>query len=107
VARGRDCTRRRVRTGRSQADPSSKTGRCTLALVTDRRGYEVLATNLHRLAFEQGLTLEMIAQAAGITVERLQAILTGEFDPDLELVDRIAKALGITAAALITDPGYN
>ncbi len=75
--------------------------------MTKRRGFEVLATNLHRLAFEQGLTLDEIARAAGISLERLQAILTGEFDPDLDLVDRIAQALGITASALIAEPEYN
>jgi transcriptional regulator with XRE-family HTH domain len=77
--------------------------RGTLALVTDRRGYEVLAANLHRLAFEQGLTLQAIAQAAGIPLERLQAILTGEFDPEIELVNRIGQAVGVTASELIAD----
>jgi transcriptional regulator with XRE-family HTH domain len=71
--------------------------------VTDRRGYEVLAANLHRLAAEQGLTLEQIAQAVGIPLERLQAILTGEFDPELELVNRIGRAVGVTASELIAD----
>jgi transcriptional regulator with XRE-family HTH domain len=75
--------------------------------VTDRRGYEVLAANLHRLAFEQGLTLEAVASAVGISLERLQAILTGEFDPDLELVNRIGQTLGVTASELITDHEYN
>jgi hypothetical protein len=42
-----------------------------LALVTDRRGYEVLAANLHRLAFERGLTLDDIARAVGISLEQL------------------------------------
>lgn len=80
---------------------------CTIPLVTDRRGFEVLASNLHRLAFEQSLTLDAIAQAAGITTAQLQAILTGSLDPDLELVDRIAKALGVTASELIDEPTYN
>ena len=80
---------------------------CTLANVTDRRAFEVLAANLHRLAFEQGLTLAAIAQAVGISLERLQAILTGEFDPDLDLVNRIGLAVGVTASELITDHEYN
>jgi transcriptional regulator with XRE-family HTH domain len=77
--------------------------------VTERRAYEVLAANLHRLAAEQDLTLEAIAQAVGIPLERLQAILTGEFDPDLELVNRIGQAVGVTASELIADqePNYN
>jgi transcriptional regulator with XRE-family HTH domain len=78
-----------------------------LALVTDRRGYEVLAANLHRLAFERGLTLDDIARAVGISLEQLQAILTGEFDPELELVNRIGLAVGVTASELIADHEYN
>ncbi|MFV8750341.1 helix-turn-helix domain-containing protein [Nannocystaceae bacterium ST9] len=75
--------------------------------MSDRRGFEVLAANLHRLAFEQGLTLDAIARAAGISPERLQAILTGEFDPDLELVNRIGQAVGVTASELLVDHEYN
>lgn len=75
--------------------------------MTDRRGFEVLASNLHRLAFEQSLTLDAIALAAGITSAQLHAILAGELDPDLETVDRIAKALGVTASELIDEPVYN
>lgn len=75
--------------------------------MTDRRGFEVLASNLHRLAFEQSLTLDAIALAAGITSAQLHAILAGELDPDLEIVDRIAKALGVTASELIDEPVYN
>ncbi len=75
--------------------------------MTDRRGFEVLASNLHRLAFEQSLTLDAIAHAAGITAAQLQAILSGELDPELELLDRIAKALGVTASELIDEPTYN
>jgi transcriptional regulator with XRE-family HTH domain len=88
-----------------QSATASESGR--LALVTDRRGYEVLAANLHRLAFERGLTLDDIARAVGISLEQLQAILTGEFDPDLELVNRIGQAVGVTASELIADHEYN
>jgi transcriptional regulator with XRE-family HTH domain len=75
--------------------------------VTRRHSYEVLASNLHRLVFERGVTLEDVACAAGISLERLQAIFTGEFDPDLDLVDRIAQAVGVTASELLTETGYN
>lgn len=75
--------------------------------MTERRAFEDLAANLHRLAFERGLSLDAIARAAGIPLDRLHAILTGEFDPDLELVDRIAQALGVTASELIAEPDYN
>lgn len=79
----------------------------TVRPVTERRAYEVLASNLHRLMFEQGLTLEAVARATGISVEQLQAICSGEFDPELEIVDRIAQAVGVTASELIAEPDYN
>lgn len=75
--------------------------------MTRRHSYEVLASNLHRLVFERGVTLEDVARAAGISLERLHAIFTGEFDPDLDLVDRIAQAVGVTASELLTETGYN
>jgi transcriptional regulator with XRE-family HTH domain len=75
--------------------------------VPGRQAHEVLAANLHRLVFEQGLTFEAVARSAGITLERLQEICAGEFDPDLDLVDRIAQAVGVTSSELIAEPDYN
>lgn len=80
---------------------------CTVAAVPGRRAHEVLATNLHRLVFEQGSSFEAVARSAGITPEQLQAICTGEFDPDLDLVARIAEAVNVTASELIAEPNYN
>ncbi|WP_106392533.1 helix-turn-helix transcriptional regulator [Enhygromyxa salina] len=75
--------------------------------MTERRGYEVLASNLHRLVFERGTTLDEVARAAGITREQLDAICTGEIDPDLDVVYRIAQAVGVTGSELIAEPNYN
>ncbi|WP_106088550.1 helix-turn-helix transcriptional regulator [Enhygromyxa salina] len=69
--------------------------------------YEVLSTNLHRLTFEQNLTLEEVARRAGITLEQLEAICSGEVDPVLDLVDLIAKAVGVTASELLAEPDFN
>lgn len=79
--------------------------RCTLAPVPeDRRAYEVLAANLHSLMHDRELTLEDVARAADLTPERLREICEGKFDPDLETVDRIARAVGVTASELIAEP---
>jgi transcriptional regulator with XRE-family HTH domain len=75
--------------------------------VTERRGFEVLASNLHRLVFERGTTLDEVARAAGLTREQLDAICAGEFDPDLEVVYRIAHAVGVSASELIAEPEYH
>lgn len=80
---------------------------CTVALVPDRQPHEVLASNLHRLMFEQNRTLEEVASAAGLSLEQLQAICAGELDPELDVVKRIAHAVGVTASTLIAEPNYN
>ena len=75
--------------------------------VTRRRAYEILASNLQRLIFEQNSTLEEVARRAGITLNQLEAICSGEVDPDLDVVDLIAKAVGVTASELLAEPDYN
>ena len=55
--------------------------------VTRRRAYEILASNLQRLIFEQNSTLEEVARGAGITLSQLEAICSGEVDPDLVGID--------------------
>ena len=60
--------------------------------MAKRRPYETLAANVQRLAHLQGLSLDAVA---------------GTFDPDLELVDRLAQAVGVTASELITEPEFN
>lgn len=75
--------------------------------MAKRRPYEILAANVKRLAHLRGSSLESVANAAGITLERLEAIFTGEFDPNIELVDRIANAVGVSASELITEPEFN
>ena len=39
--------------------------------------------------------------------EQLQAICAGDLDPDLDLVYRLARAVGVTGSELITEPTYN
>ena len=80
---------------------------CTVPLVTERRAHEALASNLHRLMFQKSITLEAVARAAKLTPERLRAICDGSFDPDIEVVGRIAQAVGVTASELIAEPQYN
>lgn len=73
-------------------------------VVTRRRAYEILASNLQRLIFEQNSTLEEVAAKAGITLSQLEAICSGDVDPDLDVVDLIAKAVGVTASELLAEP---
>jgi transcriptional regulator with XRE-family HTH domain len=76
-------------------------------VVTDVEPHEALAANLHRLAFTRGITLESVARAVGISLDDLLAICTGEADPDLDIVTRIAQAVGVRLSELFADPTYN
>lgn len=82
-------------------------GACTVPVVTGRQPHEVLASNLHRLVFERQMTLDAVATSAGITLEHLNAICSGDIDPDLGLLQRIAHSVGVTASELIAEPNYN
>jgi transcriptional regulator with XRE-family HTH domain len=76
-------------------------------LVTDIEPHEALAANLHRIAYTRGITLEAVARSAGISLGDLLAICAGEVDPDLEVVTRIAKAIGVRLSELFVEPMYN
>ena len=53
------------------------------------------------------MPLDAVARASGISTERLLAIFTGDYDPDLELLGKIAESLGVTASDLLTEPDFN
>jgi transcriptional regulator with XRE-family HTH domain len=69
--------------------------------------HELVEANVRRIALEKSISLDAVARASGITTARLLAIFSGAFDPDLELVGRIADALGVTASDLVAEPDFN
>jgi transcriptional regulator with XRE-family HTH domain len=69
--------------------------------------HELVEANVRRIAMAKQMPLDAVARASGISMERLLAIFDGRFDPDLELVGRIAEALGVTAADLVAEPDFN
>jgi transcriptional regulator with XRE-family HTH domain len=69
--------------------------------------HELVEANLRRIAHAKRMPLEAVARASGIAPERLLAIFTGAYDPDLELLGRIAESLGVTASDLLTEPDFN
>lgn len=73
----------------------------------DNEPHEALAANLHRIAFTRDIPLESVARAVGISLDELQAICTGELDPDLDVVTRIAEAVGVRLSELFAEPTYN
>ena len=75
--------------------------------MTEIEPHEALAANLHRIAFVRGIPLELVARSAGISLDELLAICTGEVDPDLDVVTRIAQAIGVRLSELLAEPTYN
>lgn len=66
-----------------------------------------LSANVHRIAFLKGIPLEAVARAVDITLDELLAICSGEIDPDLDMILRIARALDVRPGELFEDPMYN
>ena len=69
--------------------------------------HRILSANIHRIALTKGIPLESVARAVGITLDELLAICSGELDPDVDVVLRIAKALGVRPGDLFVDPMPN
>jgi transcriptional regulator with XRE-family HTH domain len=78
-------------------------------LVPRRPSHELLAENVRRIAQAKGVSFVFLASVAGISTERLLAIFSGEFDPDLGLINKLADGLGVALSDLFadTDPEHN
>lgn len=53
------------------------------------------------------MTLQQVAEAAGLTLEELEGIFSGEVDPGLDLVARIADVFELTVPEILTEPDYH
>jgi transcriptional regulator with XRE-family HTH domain len=60
-----------------------------------------LGRNLRRLRDEKGLSQEAFAHEAGIHRTYISDIERGARNPTITVVEKIALALGVTAAALV------
>ena len=72
-----------------------------------RVAHELLATNIRAVAKARGVSFVFLAAQAGISTERLLAIFSGEFDPDLNLLFKLADGLGVPLWLLFYDPQLN
>lgn len=66
---------------------------------------QVVGANLRRLRTERGLSLEGLARASGVSRAMLGQIELGRSAPTINLLWKVARALGVTFAALIGSPG--
>ena len=61
-----------------------------------------LAVNLKRLRSRKGLTQEALARKAGVSLGYVARLEIGRHDPKLSTLKRLAKALGVKLAELLT-----
>jgi transcriptional regulator with XRE-family HTH domain len=66
---------------------------------------ETLARNLRRLRAQQGISQEQLADLAGLHRTYVSSIERGERNVSIDNIERLAKALKVTAADLIKDGG--
>lgn len=66
--------------------------------------HELLAINLRRLTEIGGIPLTVLADKAGIDRAELFAAMTGEYDPDLTWLRRLANALAVPLFVLFEEP---
>jgi transcriptional regulator with XRE-family HTH domain len=65
---------------------------------------DVLALNLRRLRADQGLSQEDLADRADIDRTYISSLERSVYAAGIDVVDRLAKALGVTAAELLAPP---
>ncbi len=65
----------------------------------------VVGANLRRLRTKRGLSLERLSQASGVSRAMLGQVELGQSTPTINVLWKIARALGVPFSAIITDPG--
>ncbi len=63
----------------------------------------VLARRLRAVAAEQGVALTHVADRAGIGRSHMWRLLNGESGATLDVVDKLAGALGVASVELLDD----
>ncbi len=65
---------------------------------------DILAQNLKRLRTDRGLSQEDLADRADIDRTYVSSLERSVYAAGIDVVDRLAKALGVTAADLLQAP---
>jgi transcriptional regulator with XRE-family HTH domain len=63
-----------------------------------------VGVNLRRLRTKRGLSLERLSKASGVSRAMLGQVELGRSTPTINVLWKIARALGVSFSALITDP---
>lgn len=75
-----------------------------MAEVDELSAHELVTEYLRRLTQLGGIPLTVVADRAGIDRRELFAVMSGEYDPDLEWLCRLAAGLGVPLSALFVEP---
>lgn len=63
-----------------------------------------LASRLRQLRADRGLTLDALAERAGVSRSMISLVERGESSPTAAVLDRLAAGLGVTLASLFAEP---
>src|SRR6266540_2033410 len=96
----RENPRRRGRAAASPPEPRPAEGRDPAATARDLT--PVVGGNLRRLRGQRGLSLERLAQVSGVSRAMLGQIELGQSAPTINVLWKIASALGVPFSALIS-----
>ena len=64
----------------------------------------LFASNMRRLRLEKNLTQEILAEGAGLHTNYISSVERGQRNISIGNIERIACALGVTMAELLTEP---
>ena len=70
-------------------------------------GRSRVARNLRRIRSEQGTSQESLAVDAGVDRGYVSGIERQEFNPTLDVLDRLAKALSVDLIDLVVEPAVD
>lgn len=75
---------------------------------TQKCGAQLLfASNMKRVRLEKKLTQENVAEGAGLHPNYISSVERGERNISIGNIERIACALGVSMADLLTEPGLD
>ncbi len=75
-----------------------------LSIPATEGAQALFAANVRRVRREQGLTQEKLAEAADLHPNYVSSVERGERNISIRNIERIAHALGVSMASLLTPP---
>lgn len=71
--------------------------------MVDPKPSEAFRKNVRALLRRQGVTMQQLAKTVGTSQPAISRVLSGDESVTIERADRIAKAVGFSLAALISE----